>query len=249
MSVFPPAGDGRDPVAGMIRTVVCPSCDRSFDETDREWDQARVSRACPFCGHSLHFNSQAQEAASFARRRRNSFRGIAWFSLAVGLLAFIGSAIGIYNNRSADTPEEIQKVMDLITQLSGEVRAYREKTGLADATLRFNERQRKGFDDATTTLSWWNKRIAQAKLIRTAGATLVTEYGYVFMDAQEVNEWVSRPFESEHPLESALVSAGWGMAVGIGVAVLLLMSLALVRYAWYFLLARVREFGEAIRGK
>ena len=172
------------------------------------------------------------------------FKRFGLVSLVVGILTFFGVSIANYVSNPADTKSEIGHVREVISDLVATANADRSRKGLPDEHVRLNDAQRHRFFEATATLSTSNKRVAEDQLAAAHVSTSAS--GYISPDPPP---WVSLDFTVEDLFQIAVESVRTGALAGVGTATSLFLLLSLIYMTWRFLLARVAELSDAIRGK
>ena len=147
---------------------------------------------------------------------------------------------------AARVREEIPDVKGLSPEEANTVRQVKKKLG---TPLFLNPTLIASLDRCVQGLTAHNANIGKSKFIVRTGVYLM-EYGsYGPYSIRSIQASSSEPWAEKEWIASLAEATGIGLVSGFSTFILGLVMLLLLRWSWTFLLARLRELSNALRGR
>ena len=177
-------------------------------------------------------------------------------SASLSIIAFIGVFIFSWTNSSGDYPEKIKEIEAAIEKEIGnigkdKVITYKDKLGetreLIDDLDIFTW---VNIDQITEPLNYSNEKIAKAKALVHFKKNPLSSTDYLWSDLWEKRFEVSKQNWKIETFKSKIFkSLGLGVVALVGSVIIVFLILLIIPWLWYFLLERLSEVSQAIRGK
>jgi hypothetical protein len=197
-------------------------------------------------------------------------------AFVLGVIFLIGGFFVSFNNPRGNTSEKIQQVEDAIGTISITVlrKLYPQYNDMNDVELAtkthakyypekdFNDFARhffnkiakeeftwEGIDKITSPLVYENERIAKAKALLRFNENPIPSYSFdnnLWTERFDISkqDWKIQSFSSR-----IVTSAGKGFVLFFVSIIISYLILTVIPWIWYFLLDRISELSQAIRGR
>jgi hypothetical protein len=170
-----------------------------------------------------------------------------FISLILGCTFLIVGFVASFNEPWGNTTHEIRQVEDAINKEFSleDSEMWRPKS----AVLVLDLKQWGKIKKITSPLVYENERIARAKALLHFGNNSVPSLFFdesIWESRSEISkqEWIIQSFSSR-----ILTSMGIAASIFFASTIISYLVLIIVPFLWYFLLSRISELSQAVRGK
>jgi len=170
-------------------------------------------------------------------------------SCGCGIIGIIIAFPLMWDNRSGNTPEEINRTENSISDLFQKAQLQNESNKANKYLLMLDWSE---IEKITEPLVYENKRIAKAKALLYYEKTPIQEEKFRLLSD---NLWEERhpiskqDWKIETTASRILISSGMAILIGIGTGLFTFLLLTIIPYFWCFILQRINELSKAIQGK
>ncbi len=167
-----------------------------------------------------------------------------FIALVLGGIFLIGGFVVPFNNPHGNTIEEIQQVEEEIDTIPKHRLTLDEMATIPKSELMLEE-----IDKITSSLVYTNQRIAKAKALllyfKENPKPSDSYDSYLWENRFDISkqDWTIQNFSSR-----ILTSTGIGFGIFFASSIVTYLILTIVPWLWYFLLNRISELSQAIRG-